>query len=50
MIQVLNPVASTRSTRASNFKFEGLSSRMMFQCQNPEDHSLNSYGHSLYAI
>ena len=50
MIHVLNLVASMRSTCASNFKFEGLSSRMMLQCQNPEDHSLNSFGYSLYAI
>lgn len=43
MVQVLNLAASTRGTCASNFQVEGLSSRLMLQCQNPEDHSLNSY-------
>jgi hypothetical protein len=49
MVQVLNLAAFMRGICASNFKVEGLSSRLVLQCQNPENHSLNTFI-SLYAI
>jgi hypothetical protein len=36
---------SIRGTCASIFRVEGVGSSLMLHCQNPEDHSLNSFGY-----